>query len=797
MTMLDSEAPQIDARKIMASMDAPLVVGETWFLVAMDWFQKFKAYSGLSSATVLGDSHPGPISNRSLMAANGRLKPCLVDQDDYVLVPERTWHALVAAFGVDKTYGELPRQVIETGDSRTTRVEVYKLHLKLCHNTTENGQEAECSVVETVSGLRRELQNRFGVSATEDARVWLHTADPREFKALTNWSSPLESAEVNDGDTIILEVKKNGSWPLQRLLEHTKDSRNRHRSQPGICGLQNLGNTCFMNSVLQCMSNTPPVTAYFLSEKHLEELNRNNPLGTQGALAVSYGDLLKVIWSGDNSSVSPRNFKMQVSRFAPQFSGCLQHDAHELLIFLLDGLHEDLNRIRSKPYIELREADGRSDDVVAREAWDNYLKRNDSIMVQIFHGLLKSTVVCPECGKVSVTFDPNPPYALPLPFQRERTITVLLVPKEGAASPVEYRLSVSRDALLKDVIDVLASGKVHVEAARFALVSVGSFSRILKPTDRLSDLPDREKLHIYEVDKDLFSVAVKCRRKSTKTMTSFGVPFFVCVPKRTTTAEVVEALVRKMERIYKPSDQMDTGESDFSLSLSTGHGKNVQELTDNEPVEFLEGEDYELWLNWKEEALVRRVLNEAAFTEYTQRQSILYSPKKPIGLKDCFRLFTTTETLRGDNAWYCPKCKVHQEATKKIDIWSLPDILIVQLKRFSYTRHSRDKIEAFVDYPTRSLDLSEFVIAPRHPDPVYDLIGVSNHYGGLGGGHYTSYCRNKDDGHWYHFDDSSVSRVSESDVVSKSGYVLFYQRRGSRVAVRYPSVSMGDDAGEW
>ncbi len=95
-------------------------------------------------------------------------------------------------------------------------------------------------------------------------------------------------------------------------------------------------------------------------------------------------------------------------------------------------------------------------------------------------------------------------------------------------------------------------------------------------------------------------------------------------------------------------------------------------------------------------------------------------------------------------------------------------------------------------FPTRGLDLREFIISPNHPEPLYDLIGVSNHYGGLGGGHYTAYCRNKDDGHWYHFDDSSVSRVKEEEVVSKAGYVLFYQRRGSRVAVRYPSVS-GDD----
>lgn len=74
---------------------------------------------------------------------------------------------------------------------------------------------------------------------------------------------------------------------------------------------------------------------------------------------------------------------------------------------MLDGLHEDLNRITQKPYIEIsNEIERRPDELVAAESWSNYKKRNDSIIVDTFHGLLKSTLVCPECSLVSVTFDP-------------------------------------------------------------------------------------------------------------------------------------------------------------------------------------------------------------------------------------------------------------------------------------------------------------------------------------------------------------------------------------------------------
>lgn len=60
---------------------------------------------------------------------------------------------------------------------------------------------------------------------------------------------------------------------------------------------------------------------------------------------------------------------------------------------------------------------------------------------------------------------------------------------------------------------------------------------------------------------------------------------------------------------------------------------------------------------------------------------------------------------------------------------------------------------------------------------MYDLYAVSNHYGGLGGGHYTAFCRNAEDGNWYEFDDSYVRQVPASSVVTEAAYVLFYMRR--------------------
>lgn len=115
--------------------------------------------------------------------------------------------------------------------------------------------------------------------------------------------------------------------------------------------------------IFQGLSNCPPITEYFANDNYVEDINDENPLGMKGEIARSFGELIKSMWSGKYSFVMPRNFKMAVGTFAPQFSGYQQQDSQELLTFLLDGLHEDLNRVKKKPYIELKDSDNRPDEV--------------------------------------------------------------------------------------------------------------------------------------------------------------------------------------------------------------------------------------------------------------------------------------------------------------------------------------------------------------------------------------------------------------------------------------------------
>jgi len=161
--------------------------------------------------------------------------------------------------------------------------------------------------------------------------------------------------------------------------------------------------------------------------------------------------------------------------------------------------------------------------------------------------------------------------------------------------------------------------------------------------------------------------------------------------------------------------------------------------------------------------------------------------KDTVNLDACIDAFVSEEVLPKSEAWFCRVCKDHKCARKKFDLWMLPDNLIVHLKRFNYDRHYRDKIETYVDFPTEALDLGKWLVNDdEKKDAVYDLYAVSNHYGGLGGGHYTAFTKNLIDGSWYSMDDSSSTLVDKEAVKTKAAYVLFYTRRKRKNKTYHP-----------
>ncbi|XP_071486215.1 ubiquitin carboxyl-terminal hydrolase 19-like [Diadema antillarum] len=253
----------------------------------------------------------------------------------------------------------------------------------------------------------------------------------------------------------------------------------------GFCGLDNLGNTCFMNSVLQVLANTRELKDFMLEADFSNEINRDNPLGTGGHLVLSFAVLMRRLWGGQYKSIAPSKLKSIISGKASQFMGFAQHDAQEFMAFLLDGLHEDINRIRKKPYTETIDSDGRADEVVAEEAWKTHKRRNDSFIVDMFQGQYKSKLVCPECDKVSITFDPFMHLSVPLP-KKKRRIAIFFYSRDCHRRPVKYVLSLSSDATVHD-LTVEVGRKTGVHPANLRVFEVYR-SRVHKHFSRRSTL---------------------------------------------------------------------------------------------------------------------------------------------------------------------------------------------------------------------------------------------------------------------------------------------------------------------
>lgn len=145
-----------------------------------------------------------------------------------------------------------------------------------------------------------------------------------------------------------------------------------------------------------------------------------------GKLAQAYAELIKEMWLGTSSRTAPHELKKVVGKRVTKFSGFGQQDSCELINYVIDLMHEDLNRVKKKPYIEMKDSEGRTDSVVSAEHWDAFTARNKSIIVDLMYGQLKSTVECLECKNISITFDPF--LTVSLPIARPFKISAIYVP---------------------------------------------------------------------------------------------------------------------------------------------------------------------------------------------------------------------------------------------------------------------------------------------------------------------------------------------------------------------------------
>ncbi|KAL2930555.1 Ubiquitin carboxyl-terminal hydrolase 5 [Bienertia sinuspersici] len=895
----------LSAESLSKQGDTFYLITQRWWQNWLDYVNQDEMNGGndepsprsLDSADACVSRRPSSIDNKYLIyetvssdSSAAELHDTLVEGRDYVLLPEKVWHQLYNWYGGGPT---LARKVIHSGLSQMElAVEVYPLRIELLLTPKGDRSTIRISKKETIRELHRRVCEIFDLDFEQ---ICIYDFYGEKKHALpTDMDKTLDDANIQMDQEILVEVlndvtssiKSNSNMRKQLnsfLLEPSKsglsiagglsatkgvskncnlelspgqDQVSPHRESNivqetcgvttrgatfGLTGLVNLGNTCFMNSAIQCLVHTPEFARYF-QEDYRGEINRRNPMGMVGELAIAFGELLRKLWAPGRTPIAPKPFKAKLSRFAPQFSGYNQHDSQELLAFLLDGLHEDLNRVKDKPYILSRDADGRPDEEVADEYWQNHKARNDSIIVDVCQGQYKSTLVCPVCAKISVTFDPFMYLSLPLQSTATRPLTVTIFSSDGRLLPNVCTVTVPKQGRCRDLIQALSAACSLKPNEKLLLAEIQNhlIHRFFEdPLTSLSSIKDEDHLAAYRIPlpgKGIIFLQLIHRLEDKGTVSSQGVkgwkPYGTPLVSPISCDDVitrgdVQLMVRTiLSPLLKGREKTDLSANDVTSAVELSCGTSIEPVVSSEsatlakhknaetcgleklPLQLVDENNVCIDLSVGDEKSVNissssksllvfinwsTVLLEKYDTSYLENlpEVCKYGvPAKkartePLSLYSCLEAFLREEPLVSEPDMKCPQCEERRQASKKLDLWRLPNVLVIHLKRFSYNRSIKHKLDTFVNFPIYDLDLLKYIANKNNLDPqLYELYALINHYGSMGSGHYTAHIKLLDENRWYSFDDNQISAITEEEVKTNAAYVLFYRRKKDDVSER-------------
>ena len=617
---------------------------------------------------------------------------------------------------------------------------------------------------------------------------------------------------------MLLHINPISKYLIQYLKKHDIKEFLGENTNNGLVGLINLGNTCFMNSAIQCLSNCELLTKYFLSSYYKKEINSTSKFSSGGNIVTSYAELLEKLWKQSKPFIIPNEFHHTFISYVKVFNDSSQHDSHEMLIYLLEKLHEDLNRNAEKEYIQLNEkGDNESDIMASNRWWETYLKRDNSIIMDLFLGQFKSTVKCPFCDKVSITYDQFS--CLELPIENKCFFGTSYVINEKENKIRKINLIFGENEKFKEICE-----KINCQKTYKAILCRKSkmYLACLKDEHNLYDLiysgqkkkfELKNRIIFYEYEKNqldnklLFFVVPIVFFKYTDSASGaeqqeeqflFFPKIFYYSPN-----EKIEKFYEDLKKYYyKYYKEKDSNFSDDKIKLRIVNNLTACTKT-RDPCDYCgtkeciscefkfgkemtmgdlkntqsKARSFVMYLELPIENFENNNLKSIKLYDNYLDDEEDFILTKELSLENCFNSFSRCEKLDESNEWYCPKCKEHRRVYKQMEIFRLPIYLILQLKRFRNQCgfFFNSKNSTFVRFPLKELNLNKYLVGPRNIDYIYDLISVSQHFGFSFIGHYTSVC--KKGKNWYKFDDEKVYKTDKDNIVDSNAYILVYKLR--------------------
>ncbi|XP_055612240.1 ubiquitin carboxyl-terminal hydrolase 20-like [Uranotaenia lowii] len=503
----------------------------------------------------------------------------------------------------------------------------------------------------------------------------------------------------------------------------------------GLVGLQNIANTCYMNAALQALSNSPPLTGYFLDCGSILETDLlGNQATSKPGLAKNYHKLIKEMWCRNRRYVVPSNILYGIRIVHPMFRGYQQHDTQEFLRCFMDQLHEELKEV-SMPPPDMLSLQGRDSDVgddhspcpspspsqseAEYETCDSGVSEQSSLSDDV-------SINNKRTRKLSRSPSPN--------ATNQRNVTS----NSRQQSPIGSNRSNSSSC------GSMSSMQQQQQQQQQQSPQQGS-------NNESQQQPAKEKPPERSIISDIFDgkllssvQCLTCDRISTReeTFQDLSLP----IPNKDHLAVLHQ---------NHPTMPPPTNSHPPPMSNATGG------ITCSDAVYPVTRGGFLWWV-------------------FSWIRSWIWGPD--VILHDCMAAFFSADELKGDNMYSCEKCNKLRNGVKYSRVLALPEMLCVHLKRFRHDLSYSSKISSPVKFPLYGLDMRNYLHRDCKSEvTTYDLCAVICHHGTVGGGHYTSFAKHDPTGKWFEFDDQLVTHVNPEQVKNCEAYVLFYRKNNSKM----------------